>query len=228
MISIIIPTLNERENLPELFQRIDHAMGTESSEYEVVLVDDDSPDRTWEKARELADDYPVNVVHRTEETGLATAILHGLEHARSDVLVVMDADLQHPPETIPRLLERMDDGCDLVVASRFAEGGRMEDFGMFRMMMTRIATLLAKLLFPRIRPVTDVLAGFFAFRRSVIPERPLKPTGYKILLELLVRGDYDRHEEVGFTFATRKAGESKLGLTNTFNFLRHLVRLYFT
>ncbi|MFB6218002.1 MAG: polyprenol monophosphomannose synthase, partial [Halobacteriaceae archaeon] len=173
-LSVIVPTYNERENIGPLLERID---ATLDSEYEVVVVDDDSPDGTWEVAREHADEYPVRVVRRREESGLATAVVRGIEEATYDVLVVMDADLQHPPETIPDLLAALEDGADIAVGSRLVEGGGMPDFGPHRRLISYGANLVARILLREVRGVRDLQSGFFAFRRSVVWGADLAPRG---------------------------------------------------
>lgn len=225
LVSIIVPTYNERGNLDPLLEGIDDALGSHGTPYEVVVVDDDSPDGTWKRARELADRYPVRGIRRTGERGLATAVLRGVAEAKDDILVVMDADLQHPPERIPDLLEAIEAGADVAVGSRFVEGGDPGGLSGPRRLVSAGADVLARTLFARARPVEDIQSGFFAFRREVVDDADLEPVGYKILLEVLVLGDHDGVAEVPYAFREREEGRSKLGLGAIADYLRHVASL---
>ncbi len=211
MISVIIPTYNERDNLEELIRRIDEALA--GAEYEVIVVDDNSPDGTAEVAKALSSSYPVRVKVRPGKMGLSSAVVEGLELARGDVIAVMDADLQHPPELLPELYRRIEKGCDIAIASRYVEGGSVAGWGLVRRVISRGSILLARVLLPRVRGVRDPSSGFFMFRRSVlegVTDR-LDPKGFKILLEILVKGKYSKVCEVPYTFGLRRRGSSKLG-----------------
>ncbi|PSG98346.1 dolichol monophosphate mannose synthase [Thermoplasmatales archaeon SW_10_69_26] len=223
-VTVVVPTYNEADNLATLLERIDRALSATSS-YEVLIVDDDSPDETWRVGERLAEDYPVRVIRRTEESGLSTAVIRGFSAARAEHIVVMDADLQHPPERLPDLIEALEGGPDMAVGSRHAEHGSMGAFGPFRRLVSWVADALARTLLPDVRGVSDLQSGFFALHRSVVDEADLDPIGYKILLEVLVHGDADEVVEVGYTFGERHAGESKLDAGNVLAYLRHLVRL---
>jgi dolichol-phosphate mannosyltransferase len=173
---------------------------------------------------ELAGEYPVRIIVRTGPRGLAPAVLEGFEHARGQVLVVMDADLQHPPEKVPELVECITTGrADFAVGSRFAGGRVDQDWSLSRRLNSKVATLLARPL-TRIR---DPMSGFFALHcDSLRHAAKLDPVGYKIGLELLVKARCKRAVEIPITFATRHAGQSKLSLTEQLRYLRHLLRLY--
>ncbi len=228
LISIIIPTYNERENLRELLRRIDNAMKSNGlRDYEVVIVDDNSPDGTADLAEELSNVYPVKVVRRPGKLGLSSAILDGLRVARGDTVVVMDADLQHPPEVIPKLVRAAEsDGCDIVIASRYVKGGSVGDWSFLRKVISKGAILIAKILLPRSRGVRDPMSGFFLFRRSVVDgARNLNPKGFKILLEILVKGNYRRVCEVPYKFGRRFKGESKLSTKEMINYILHVLEL---
>ena len=222
-VSIIIPTYNERENLEELFDRISRALA--DYEYEIVVVDDDSPDRTWEFAQRLAGKYPVKVIRRTKEKGLSSAVIRGFKEASGDVFVVMDADLQHPPEVIPELLRAIEEGADVAIASRYVPGGGVKNWYWYRKLISRGAIMIGRLALPKIRNVKDPVSGFFAVRKSVIDGVELNPVGFKILMEILIKGSYRKVVEVPFTFSLRRAGESKLGTKTMLNYLRHVYRL---
>ena len=194
--------------------------------YELVIVDDNSPDGTAELALELSRHYPIRVIKRPGKLGLATAVVEGFKHARGEVLVVMDADLQHPPELVPELVRKvLYEGYDIAIASRYVKGGRIEGWSFTRRIVSKGAILLAHLLVPRTRGIKDPVSGFFAIKRSVIEGVELNPIGYKILLEILAKGRWTRVVEVPYTFKPRTRGKSKLSAKEIVNYLRHLLRL---
>lgn len=220
---MIIPTYNERDNLEELVRRTSAACSETEMEHEIVIVDDNSPDGTGDLAEELGKSYSVKVVHRAGKLGLSTAVLEGFEAASGSILVVMDADLSHPPEKISEMVERISKGgADMVIGSRYVEGGHVENWPLHRRAMSKGATLLARWL----TKVKDPMSGFFALKRAVIEGVELDPVGYKIGLEILVKGKVSRVDEVPITFADRKAGKSKLGASVTMKYVDHCVRLY--
>ncbi|MCU7788361.1 glycosyltransferase [Pyrobaculum sp. 3827-6] len=219
-VSVILPTYNEAENLPELVERLDRALG---GGYEVVVVDDNSPDGTAEVARRLAERFPVRVVVREGRRGLSSAVVEGARAASGEVVVVMDADLQHPPELVPRLVEAAKRGC-LAVASRYVQGGRVAGWPLARRVTSRGAVLLARLLLREARGVRDPVSGFFAYRRDCVAG--VKPTGlYKILLDVLVQCKPGCVEEIPFVFGQRTRGRSKLGRRHIVDFVRQVLVL---
>ena len=224
-ISVVLPTYNERENLPRVLNRIDDVFETVARPYEAIVVDDDSPDGTWELAQSLCDRYPLRVIRRTTESGLASAVVTGFQAASYDSILVIDADLQHPPERIPALLNAMKSGHDIAIGSRFVEGGSTGQFSVVRLTIWKTANALAKILFPKLRGISDLQSGFFVFNRSVIRDANLSPVGYKILLEILVRGHYDSITEVGYRFREREEGDSAMGVGTILAYFHHLVRL---
>jgi len=223
MISIIIPTYNERENLEELFKRISRAL--EDRDFEIIIVDDDSPDKTWEKAEILGKIYPVRVIRRTKEKGLSSAVIRGFEEANGDIIVVMDADLQHPPEVIPKLIEAIEHGADISIASRYVKGGKVENWYWWRKIISKGAIMVGRVALPKIRDINDPVSGFFALKKGAIAKTDLNPVGFKILLEILIKGQYERVVEIPFTFGLRRAGESKLSQKQIINYLKHIYRL---
>jgi len=223
MISIIIPTYNERENLEELFERISRAL--EDRDFEIIIVDDDSPDKTWEKAEILGKIYPVRVIRRTNEKGLSSAVIRGFEEANGDIIVVMDADLQHPPEVIPKLIEAIEHGADISIASRYVKGGKVENWYWWRKIISKGAIMVGRVALPKIRNIKDPVSGFFALKKGVIAKTDLNSVGFKILLEILIKGQYERVVEIPFTFGLRRAGESKLSQKQIINYLKHIYRL---
>lgn len=224
-ISIVVPTLNEAENIPLLVPRVAAAMAGRA--WEMLIVDDNSHDATPAVCTELARQYPVRLLVREKPThGLSGAVLHGFAHASGDVLVCMDADLQHPPEKIPELVDTVTTGdADFALGSRYERGGSMEgEWGAFRRLNSYVATALAK---PFSGGVKDPMSGFFALRRSTFAQaQRLSPLGYKIALELMCKCRVRRVQEVPIHFGLRQRGESKLSLKQQFNYLQHLSRLY--
>ncbi|MFF3450441.1 glycosyltransferase [Streptomyces sp. NPDC002667] len=228
-VTVVVPTFNEAANIRELLHRITDSVPARLP-CEVVFVDD-STDDTPEVIEQAARDcpFPVTVLHReVPEGGLGGAVVEGLRAASSQWIVVMDGDCQHPPSLIPELIasgERTH--ASLVVASRYVEGGSRAGLaGGYRIAVSRAATWLTKALFPRaLRGISDPMSGFFAIRRSAVTAEVLRPLGYKILLELAVRGRPRQVTEVPFVFQDRFAGASKSTATEGLRFLRHLVGL---
>lgn len=220
----MVPTFREAENLPALAGRIEGALAGCGFEWELVLVDDDSRDGSEAVAEELAQRLPVRLdVRREPPRDLSLSVLRGIRTSRFDRVVVMDADLSHPPERIPDLIRALDGECDMAVGSRYVPGGRIaRGWSLWRRLNSYGATLLA-------RPLTDCsdpMSGFFALDRRALPDPgQLRPVGYKIGLELMVRGRL-RVADVPIGFAGRDRGASKMGLRQQINYLRHLGRLY--
>jgi glycosyltransferase involved in cell wall biosynthesis len=216
--------LNEAENLPVLIPRIAAALAGRT--HEILIVDDSSADHTTFVCDQLAGRFAVRLIVRTPENGLSGAVLQGLHEARGEYLVVMDADLQHPPENIPDLLLPLEkDEADFTIGSRYASGGTTgAEWSIFRRMNSRAATLLAR---PFAGETHDPMSGFFALRRATFERaRQLTPLGYKIGLELMCKCGIERPREIPIHFATRHAGRSKLNVKQQFKYLEHLSRLY--
>jgi dolichol-phosphate mannosyltransferase len=230
-LSLVIPTLNERKNIFELVRQLTSLLHRELSDaYELIIVDDDSFDRTWELAVELTTTYPqLRVIRRKGERGLSTAVIRGWQIARGEVLGVIDADLQHPPEVTARLWKAMENQCDLAVASRNVEGGGVSDWSLARRILSRGAQLLGLVLLPRVLGrVSDPMSGCFMVRRSAIEGVTLNPLGYKILIEVIGRGRIRSIDEIGYVFWERSEGESKVTWRLYVEYLRHLARLRLT
>lgn len=205
-VSVILPTYNESENLPEIIPLI----AAQGASYEIVIVDDGSPDGTERVARELAAQYHVRVLQRGAKLGLASAVIDGVtKTASGEIVVVMDADLSHDETILPQLVAAIESGSDMAVGSRFASGGSTEDAPLRRLFSWCAKQVARVVLGVRVQ---DPMSGYFALRRdaflSVAPK--LKPRGYKILLELLVRLRPKHVAEIGFRFKGRQKGESKL------------------
>lgn len=227
-LSLVVPTRNEAVNLRPLVESLEALLTPALGDsYELIIVDDDSADGTWQVALELARAHPrVRVVRRTTERGLATAVIRGWQVARGEILAVMDADLQHPVETNLALLAEMERGADLAVASRNAEGGGVSDWALRRRILSRGAQLLGLLVLPGVlSKVNDPMSGYFMVRREAVAGVALSPLGYKILIEVLARGRLRWLAEVGYVFREREEGESKVTLGIYLDYLWHLVRL---
>jgi dolichol-phosphate mannosyltransferase len=225
MFSLVVPTYNERFNIGPLIGRIEAVLKQEPFHYEIIIVDDNSPDETWKLAQEIAKmDSHLQVIRREGSRGLATAVVEGWKAARGEILGVMDADLQHPPEILPDLLGPILKGrADIAIGSRHISGGSVGKWNLPRRSVSRGASAIAFLLLPQVlRPVRDPMSGFFLMKRSVIDLPLLRPTGYKILLEILAKGHYRRVIEVPYVFEKRKHGKSKLGPKQYLEFLIHL------
>lgn len=221
-LSIIIPTYNERDNLASLARRIFAAVDPANAE--LLIVDDDSPDGTADEAARLAASYPIRCLVRRRQRGLATAVIAGIREARGEIVVVMDADLSHPPERIPALVDALrDERVQIAVGSRFVPGGKVDLYWpLHRRVISRVGRWLARPL----TTVADIASGFFALRRRDVNPDILRPVGYKILLEIVVRHGWRRIVELPITFTDRAAGQTKLNLAEQWRYLRHLARLY--
>ncbi len=219
-LSLIVPTYCERQNIVTLIERVHKSLLQNS--YELIVVDDNSPDGTSELAQSLSKDYPVRVITRRNERGLASAVVDGFKQAGGEILGVIDADLQHPPEILPELLGRVRSGAEVAIASRYVKGGGSESWSMNRKIISRASKVLAALLLPSIRGIKDPLSGFFLLRREVIGGVELSPTGYKILLEVLVKGKAREIAEVPYIFREREKGKSNLSTGEGINYLKHL------
>jgi dolichol-phosphate mannosyltransferase len=225
LVSIIVPTYKEAPNLRPLAKGIREVMRSKPYQYEIIVVDDDSKDGTDKIIDELVSEgNPVRLITRQGQRDLSTAVIEGFRQAHGEILVCMDADLSHPPEAIPRLIEQLyQSEVDFVIGSRYVEGGTTdENWGPLRWLNSKLATLLA-------RPFTlikDPMSGFFAIRRSVFKSAgSLNPIGYKIGLELIVKCGCKEIREIPIHFAMRKFGQSKLNFGEQLNYLRHIYRL---
>ncbi len=223
-----MPTYNEAESLRRLAPELMEVFGQGGrSRYEIIIVDDNSPDDTGAVADELAAAHPglIRVVHRPGKAGLGTAVVAGWQVSIAPILAAMDADGQHPPAVLLELLRAIEHGADLAVASRYVAGGATVGWSPARLIGSRIGTYVTRLLLPGVARLRDPLSGCFALRREVIAGKDLQPLGYKILLEVLARGEARKVTEVPYTFAGRQAGRSKASVKELFSFLAHLRRL---
>lgn len=226
LFSLVLPTLNEAPNLERMVQSVQRVLS--GVDYEIIVSDDNSPDGTGAIADRLAADDPrIRVVHRTSAPGLSPAVVDGWRAGRGEILAVMDADLQHPPEVIARVATAMEGGADLTVASRYTAGGTIPAWALHRRFMSLLGTAAVRLaLGAKVRGVTDPLSGCFAFRRSALDPRELRPDrGFKVLLEVLARGRFGHVQEVPYEFATRSQGTSKLSLAVALADIRYALRI---
>lgn len=227
MISLVIPTYNEAEVIQETLRRAARALKNSEEEFELIVVDDAGADGTAELAESLAGELPVRVLRRSGRLGLATAVIAGWGLARGDVLGVMDADLQHPPEVLADLAKALrKPAVDLAVATRYTAGGGTSSWSLPRRFISWSATHLAGSVLPwTLGAVHDPMSGMFFVRSSALQGAQLDPIGYKILLEVLAKARYREMAEVPYVFAERGQGSSKLGAAQYLEYLAHLVRL---
>lgn len=210
-LGLVVPTLNEAGNVPVLVERVSHALENAPVDYEIIFVDDDSQDGTAAAVTEQAKIDPrVRLFVRKGARGLAGAVIHGWENTTADLLGVIDADLQHPPEVLPTLIDPVLNGADIAIASRYVSNNNStKDWNKFRLFVSRCGTLATNLLQRKEARVKDPLSGFFIVRRECIEGIRLQPEGFKILLEILVKGRIRRAVEVPFLFGNRHSGKSK-------------------
>jgi dolichol-phosphate mannosyltransferase len=221
-LSLILPTFNERANIPILIERLEQVL-TPLCTFEVLVVDDNSPDGTWQLAEELAQTRPwLRSVRRMQNKGLSPAVVDGFSLAAGQWLVVMDADLQHDEQALVKFIEAFRAGAQLVVGSRKVDGGGVEDWSALRRFVSWFATRLAHFVLPL--QVTDPMSGFFGITRTLhegtTPQ--VNPKGFKILLEYLARTPASAVKEVGYTFRGRQHGESKLSNDVIYDYLEAL------
>jgi dolichol-phosphate mannosyltransferase len=223
--SVVIPAYYERDNIREVLERVHRSVEPLGYPYEVIIVGDKSPEQTWQVAADYRESYRVRVLRRNGKRGLATAVVEGIKASNYEIIVIMGAGLQHPPETIPRLIAEIRDGKDVVVGSRFVESGASEQSRLFRP-TARDTDLLARTLFRQIRGIKDLQSGFFAIRKDVVAHANLNPVGNRILLEILVQGAYTTVSEIPDWFEKREAGTNRPGVKNSLDYIRHLCGLF--
>jgi dolichol-phosphate mannosyltransferase len=222
-VTIILPTYNERENIIPAVKAIDAAFASHDRRWEVLVVDDDSPDRTWEVVERLGD-RRVRCYRRLDRKGLSSAIVDGLSLGHGECLVVADADLQHDLGRIPELVKALD-RHPLAVGTRYAAGGAADGWSKLRLIFSHVATVACQLALG-IR-CSDPMSGFFAIRRSAFQELALRlnPRGYKLLMELLYALRPESIGEVPYVFSPRRAGDSKLSPQVAWDFFLSLLEL---
>ena len=228
-VSIILPTYNESQNIIQILKSIEEHL-PKNFKAETIVVDDNSPDGTGK----IVDEYlnfkkiannTIDIIHRTTKSGLASAILKGIQQATGEIIVVMDSDFSHPPQIIPKMLESLKKyQSDIVIASRYVKGGSIEHWTLKRKLMSKFATKIAK--FSLNVSVKDPMSGFFLFKKNILRDLKFDGIGYKLLLEILVKTKGATISEVPYTFTNRQFGSSKLGLDVIFNYGKSVLKLY--
>ncbi len=225
-LGLVVPTLNEAGNIPVLLDRIRESLTSTRIGYEILVVDDDSQDGTANVVKEYAkQDARVRLFVRKGARGLAGAVIHGWKQSDAHLLGVIDADLQHPPEVLPSLVAPVLNGADITIASRYASGKGVGEWNKFRLFVSRAGTLATAPLQRKDLRVKDPLSGFFIVRRECIDGLELQPEGFKILLEILVKGRIRKAIEVPFEFGNRHAGKSKADFKVAFQYFTLLGKL---
>jgi dolichol-phosphate mannosyltransferase len=226
-LALVIPTLREAANLPGLLGHIRTVLNPVGIAYEILVVDDDSRDGTEEIVSAIAATDPrVRLLIRKGERGLSGAVLYGWRHTDAAILGVMDADLQHPPELLPALIAAILDGNDLAIGSRYTAGGQVGKWNPIRKALSSVAVWAT---WPIQRPgvrAHDPMTGFFMLRRECIDGIEFQPTGFKLLLEILVRGRLRKVKEVPLAFGSRAEGTSKANFKVGWDYAKLLARLY--
>jgi len=219
-LTVIIPTFNEEPNIRNIVMAVDGVFREHSLNGQILVVDDHSADATIEIVHEIMmTKKNVSILVREKDHGLSQSVAEGFSHASSDIFIVIDADFSHPPVLIPRMYEEIRNGNDIVIGSRYTEGGGIRKWPLKRRLISIGATFLGRLLFP---DITDPVSGFFAVRKEVVANAPLKPRGYKILLEVLGKGTWDRDKEIPFEFIDREIGTSKLKIGTISDYARQM------
>jgi dolichol-phosphate mannosyltransferase len=216
-VSVIIPTFQEKDNIAETIHKASAQLFSNFIRGEIIVVDDNSPDGT---ARVAEATRAARVIIRTSDKGLSQSVVEGFSQAHSNIFIVIDADGSHPVEMIPKLWQAIMKGNDIAIGSRYMKNGGIESWSFKRRVVSFGATLLGRLMFPHI---TDPVSGIFAIKSDVIHSVSLRPRGYKILVEILGKGNYSKVTEIPFTFTDRKKGSSKLSLTQIREYASQLI-----
>jgi len=220
-LTVIIPTFNEEANIRNIVMAVDAVFHEHSLNGQILVVDDNSTDATISIVNELKRTKEnVEILIREKDHGLSQSVSDGFYHAVSDVFVVIDADFSHPPVLIPRMYDEIRKGNDIVIGSRYMEGGGIRKWPLKRRVISIGATFLGRLLFP---DITDPVSGFFAVRKEVVENAPLKPRGYKILLEVLGKGTWEKDREIPFEFVDREIGSSKLKIRTIIEYAQQVL-----
>lgn len=224
-LSIIVPTKNESKNLEELFLRFSK-LKLNKNDFEIIIADSESNDITLEISKKLAKKYSLNIQPiQTGKTDLSRAVTLAIKKTRGENIVVLDGDLQHPPELIPKLLETLiEENAEIVIASRFVKNSKV-DFSKKRLFVSKVYRFMAHLFVPKCKNITDPASGFFIFKKNILKNTKLRPMGFKILLEILAKANYHKAIEISFKFEDRKKGESKFNFKQTKIAFKHLLKL---
>lgn len=226
-LALVIPTLCEAGNIGPLLDHVRTVLDPLDYPYEILVVDDNSPDQTGAVVSAIAlEDPRVHLLVRKGERGLSGAILYGWQHTDATVLGVMDADLQHPPELLPKLISAIQEGGDLVIGSRYTAGGDLGKWNPVRKLLSATAVWVTWPLQKRRLRTKDPMSGFFLVRRRCLPQAQFQKSGFKLLLEILVRGRFQSVKEVPFAFGLRYRGASKANFKVAWDYGLLLARLY--
>lgn len=227
--SLVVPTYNEAANIRQLYQRIIDCLAKMPFDSEIIIVDDNSPDGTFAVMDDLTKaDQRLKLIRRIKERGLASAVVSGWAASCGEILGVMDADLQHPPEVLKGMLNKIinNNEIDIVIASRYVAGGKVLNQNFLQALRSAAAIFLGRIFIPKIfKLIKDPLSGYFILRKKVIEGKKLAPIGYKILLEVLARCQDKNVFEMPYVFEQRKKGKSKAGWKQYLIFLVHLFKL---
>lgn len=209
MISIVIPTFNEEDNLLRITECI--VLALQGQDFEILFIDDSTDDsvKLFDRLPERFPGVTIRGFHRDGQRGLGTAVVEGIHRAVNDIIVLLDADLQHPPEKIPDMVHEISQGADIVIPSQFILGGSDGGLSPLRKLASAAARWSARIALNKVRRITDPTSGFFAFRRHIVDVETLNPIGWKILLEILVKSRYQVVREIPYVFAPREVGNSK-------------------
>ena len=229
-LSVIVPTYNESKNIVGILDSLRKHLPI-GIDTEIIVVDDNSPDGTGNIVEEYAknskkeNSQSVQIIHRKTERGLSSAILAGIKYAKGDSVVVMDSDFSHPPQTIPKMIEELQKSeCDIVVASRYVNGGSVKGWPFKRKIISKGATKIAR--HGLGIKIKDPMSGFFAFKRHIINNIKFDAIGYKILLEILVKARGVKVKEIPYEFINREEGSSKLDTSVAMDYVKSLWKLY--
>jgi dolichol-phosphate mannosyltransferase len=227
-LSVVIPTFNESSGISQILRSLHISLKELQISFEIILVDDDSPDETWKIAAQLTKEIPeLTVIRRLGVKGLATAVICGWHYSNGQLLGVMDGDGQHPTEVIKDLFNTFRENThEVAIASRYLPHGGIKKWSLSRRLLSRGAQTLGQLLLPgAIGTINDPMSGYFIVKRSIITETELDPVGYKILLEILARSQANKIKEIPYVFLERSSGKSKVAVSHYVSYLRHLLRL---
>lgn len=220
-LSLVIPTYNEKENIQKLLINLKEEFDKNKIDAEIIVVDDSSPDGTGQVLEGLKTKFNnLKVIHRSGKLGLPSAVLEGFNLSVGNILGVMDADLSHSPLKINEMYQQIvTKNTDLVIGSRYVKGGKIEGWNLYRKILSKGATLLARVFVN----VFDPMSGFFMFKKELLIDKEINSKGFKILLELLIKTNCQNTIEIPITFINRTVGESKAGIKEIIYYLRNLI-----
>ncbi len=223
MLSVIVPTYNEKENVEKLYLQVNDALS--GIPYELLFMDD-STDETPQIIEALMSEHDqIRMIHRDTEKGLATAVVLGFQEARGDYLTVMDGDLQHPPKLLRSMYACLESGYEVCLPSRFVPGGSDGGLNLRRKFISWTARKIGNLSLRSLHRMSDVTGGYFMIRKKCLEGADLRPIGWKILVEVLATANYSKVCEIPYAFQERNAGESKISLKVTLEYLKQLLEL---